>query len=371
MKIGVPKETKSMEFRVGATPTTVAGFVQHSHEVVVEKDAGEMVGFTNYMYVKAGAKIAQTPREAWDCDMIVKVKEPQGLEFSYMHEDQIIFGYLHLAPDQEQTRLLLEQKVVAIAYETVIDEDGRLPLLTPMSEIAGRMSVQAGAHHLQTTNGGRGVLLGGVSGVLPANVIIIGGGVVGTNAAQMALGLGADVTILDNSIRRLRELNDIYHGRLKTLFSSKETISKLIQHADLVIGGVLIPGKKAPNLITEEMVQTMQNGSVLVDVSIDQGGCFETSRPTTHLNPTYTMHNVIHYCVTNMPSACARTATQALTNATYPYAIRIANNGYRKALIDDKLLRQGLNIHNGVVTNSNVAQDLGYEYVSPDKILNL
>lgn len=368
-KIGIPKEIKNMEFRVGATPTMVQGFKEAGHDIFVETNAGAKIGFTDEMYSKAGAKIVATPKEAWAADLVIKVKEPQSQEFPYMHEGQVLFCYLHLAPDPEQTRQLLERKVIAIAYETVIDTQGRLPLLTPMSEIAGRIAVQAGAYSLQMASGGRGVLLGGVPGVLPAEVMILGGGVVGINAAQMAMGLGADVTILDRDLRRLRELDAIYRGRLKTLYSTPQIIAKLITHTDLVIGAVLVAGKKAPKLVTKEMIKTMQPGSVIVDVSIDQGGCCETSKPTTHSNPTYIVDGVVHYCVANMPGACARTATQALTNATYPYAIRLANEGYQKALKEDEGFRLGLNIFKGKVTNKPVAEDLGYEYVAPEKVL--
>jgi alanine dehydrogenase len=364
-KIGVPKEIKNMEFRVGATPTMVMGFVEAGHSVFVETDAGARIGYCDEMYKKAGAKIVSTPKDVYESDLIIKVKEPQTSEFPLMHEGQVLFCYLHLAPDAEQTRQLIERKVVAIAYETVEDKHGKLPLLTPMSEIAGRVSVQAGAYALQMANGGRGVLLGGVPGVKPAEVVIIGGGVVGTNAAQMAMGLGADVTILDRDLDRLRFLDMHYGGRLKTLYSSPQIIGKLLRHADLVIGAVLIPGKKAPNLVSREMLKTMKSGSVLVDVSIDQGGCFETSRATTHSDPTYIVDEVVHYCVANMPGACARSATQALTNATYSYAIRIANEGYKKALSEDPLFLKGLNVHHGKITNAPVAKDLGYEYVDP------
>ncbi len=369
MRIGVPKEIKNLEFRVGATPTMVEGFIDAGHEVTVETNAGAKIGYSDEMYEKAGAKIAPTAKRVWEADMILKVKEPQDEEFPYMHPNQLLFCYLHLAPDPDQTRQLLERGVIAIAYETVIDKHGRLPLLTPMSEIAGRIAVQAGAYTLQMSGGGRGVLLGGVPGVLAAEVVIIGGGVVGTNAAQIAIGMGARVTILDQNLSRLRELDAIYQGRLSTLYSTPQIISKLTSHADLVIGSVLIPGKKAPRVVTREMIANMQPGSVVVDVSIDQGGCFETSRPTTHINPTYVVDDVVHYCVTNMPGACARTATQALTNATFPYAIRIANEGYEKALREDPCFRLGLNIHCGKVTNEHVAHDLGYEYVAPEKIL--
>ncbi len=368
MKIGIPKEIKDHECRVGATPTMVYGFVEAGHEVFVQANAGAKIGFTDEMYTKAGARIVLTAKEAWKTELVIKVKEPQAEEFPYMHEGQILFCYLHLAPDPEQTRRLLERKVIAIAYETVIDRDGRLPLLTPMSEIAGRIAIQAGATSLQMANGGRGVLLGGVPGVFPAKVLILGGGVVGLNAAQMAVGLGADVTIVDRDLKRLRELDAIYQGRLKTMYSSTQIIEKLVKHADLVIGAVLIAGKKAPKLVTHDMVRSMQAGAVLVDVSIDQGGCFETSKPTTHSHPTYIVDDIVHYCVANMPGACARTATQALTNATYYYANRLANEGLL-ALKNDPLFLQGLNIYKGKVTNPHVAHDLGYEYHPPEPLL--
>lgn len=371
MRIGIPKEIKNLEFRVGATPTMVEGFIDAGHEVIIQTNAGNKIGYTDAMYQKAGAKIVMTAKEAWQADMIIKVKEPQDEEFPYMHEGQILFCYLHLAPDPNQTRQLLEQGVIAIAYETVIDAQGRLPLLTPMSEIAGRVSIQAGAYTLQMAGGGRGVLLGGVPGVLAAEVVILGGGVVGTNAAQIAMGMGARVTILDRNLARLRELDALYEGRLNTLYSTPQIVSKLTSHADLVIGAVLIPGKQAPKIVTREMVANMQPGSVIVDVSIDQGGCVETSRPTTHQDPTYVVDDVVHYCVANMPGACARTATQALTNATYPYAIRIANEGYEKALRYDPFLRPGLNVFKGHVTNQHVADDLGYKFVSPESCLGM
>lgn len=368
-KIGIPKEIKDMEFRVGATPTMVMGFIASGHEVLVEKNAGTKIGFSDELYERAGAKVVSTPKEVYSADLIIKVKEPQDSEFPLMHEGQVLFCYLHLAPDAKQTKQLIERKVVAIAYETVEDSLGRLPLLTPMSEIAGRISVQAGSYAMQMAHGGRGVLLGGVPGVFPAEVVIIGGGVVGTNAAQIAMGMGADVTILDRDLDRLRYLDMHYRGRLKTLYSSPQIIGKLMRHADLVVGAVLVPGKKAPNLVTKEMLKTMQQGSVLVDVSIDQGGCFETSKPTTHSDPTYVVDGVVHYCVANMPGACARSATQALTNATYPYAKRLADLGYNDALKDDALFLKGLNVYKGKVTNAPVAKDLGYDFVEPGSLL--
>ena len=371
ISIGIPKEIKNLEFRVGATPTMIQGFIDAGHRVFVETNAGSQIGYTDEMYEKAGAQIVPTAKRVWEADMIIKVKEPQDAEFPLMHPKQILFCYLHLAPDPNQTKQLIEQDVIAIAYETVIDNNGRLPLLTPMSEIAGRVSIQAGAYSLQMGCGGRGVLLGGVPGVLAAEVVILGGGVAGTNAAQMAMGMGAHVTILDCNLARLRELDALYQGKLSTLYSTPQIVSKLTRHADLVVGAVLIPGKTAPRLVSREMIARMQPGSVVVDISIDQGGCFETSRPTTHEDPTYVIDDVVHYCVANIPGACARTATQALTNATYPYAIRIANEGYEKALKEDALFRPGLNIHCGRVTNEHVANDLGYKFIPPEKALDI
>lgn len=369
MDIGIPKEVKNHEYRVGATPSLVHSLVAAGHKVFVQSQAGEATDFTNDMYRTAGAKIVQTPQEVYDCEMVIKVKEPQASEFPLMREGQIIFGYLHLAPDPEQTAQLLNKKVVAIAYDTVTDSHGRLPLLVPMSEIAGRMSIQVGATSLQLNHGGRGVLLGGVPGVLPAKVVVIGGGVVGTEAARMALGLGADVTIIDKDLNRLRTLDALFGPRLKTLYSTPSNIEEALVHADLVVGAVLIPGKTAPKLITKQMVKKMRHGAVIVDVAIDQGGCSETSRPTTHADPVYSVDGVVHYCVTNMPGACARTSTQALTNATGEYALMLANKGWQKALLDSHGLRDGLNVCLGHVTNASVAHDLGYTYVSPDTLL--
>lgn len=370
MKIGIPKEIKKDEFRVGATPDTVKAFVDAGHFVEVQKDAGERIGYSNEMYKNARAKIVDTAKEIYNNEMILKVKEPQNSEFPLMHEGQILFCYLHLAPDPEQTKHLLERKVVGIAYETVTDEQGRLPLLVPMSEIAGRFAIQAGAHALQMINGGRGVLLGGIPGVRPGKVVILGAGVVGTEAMRMALGLGANVTIFDHSLTRLRELDRLYAPALKTLFSTPSAIEKEVQQADLVVGAVLIPGKKAPRLITREMVKKMLQGSVIIDVAIDQGGCVETIRPTTHSEPTYVVDGVVHYGVTNMPAACARTSTQGLTNATLPYALKLVNLGYKKAMLEDKGLMEGLNVYHGKVTNFFVAEDLGYEYHSPMSLLS-
>lgn len=368
--IGIPKEIKNHEYRVGGTPDMVKALIQGGHEVWVETLAGDRIGFTDDMYVVAGAKIAKAAHELYSkCEMIIKVKEPQANEFPLLQEGQILFCYLHLAPDPEQTKHLLERKVIGIAYETVTDKQDRLPLLIPMSEIAGRIAIQAGATALQMAYGGRGVLLGGVPGVLPGKVLVIGGGVVGTNAARMAIGLGADVTILDNNLHRLRELDALFGPLMKTSYSTTITLENAVKNADLVVGAVLIPGKMAPKLVTKKMVEKMMPGSVIVDVAIDQGGCIETSRPTTHSDPTYVVSGVVHYCVSNMPGACPRTATQALTASTTPYALRIANIGYKKALQEDPGLMMGLNVCLGHVTNQSVAQDLGYDYTPPEKVL--
>ena len=368
MLIGVPKEIKNQEARVGATPAMVKMLVHDGHRVLVETGAGALIGFTDALYQAAGAQIVGTPKEVYTAEMILKVKEPQKSEFSLMHEGQILFTYLHLAPDPEQTRNLIEKKVIAIAYETVTDKEGRLPLLTPMSEVAGRMAVQAGASALQMSHGGRGVLLGGVPGVPPGRVLIIGAGVVGTNAAMMAMGLGADVTIVDRSLPRLRDLNLVFGSKLKTCFSTEHAIAEAIKEADLVVGAVLIPGKSAPKLISRQMVKSMKPGAVIVDVAIDQGGCSETSRPTSHSHPTYIEEGVVHYCVTNMPGGCACTSTIALTNATMPYAQKIALLGYKQALLEDPGLLQGLNVYYGHVTNAHVAHDLGYPFVNPSSL---
>ena len=367
MLIGVPKEIKNHEYRVGATPEMVKALIAEGHQVMLETQAGAKIGYSDEMYSSVGAKIVSSAAEVYRSEMIIKVKEPQHSEFPLLKEGQILFCYLHLAPDPEQTKQLLERKVVGIAYETVTDRNDRLPLLIPMSEIAGRISIQAGATALQMANGGKGVFLGGTPGVAPAKVTIIGGGVVGTHAARMAMGLGADVTIFDNSLKRLRELDALYGPRLKTIYSSPFAIEKAVIASDLVVGAVLIPGKMAPRLISSELVKKMEAGSVIVDVAIDQGGCCETSRPTTHSDPTYVVDGVVHYCVTNMPGACARTSTQALTNATMEYALRLANRGYKKECQEDPGLMLGLNVCLGHVTNRPVAQDLGYEYVPPHR----
>lgn len=369
MIIGIPKEIKNHEYRVGATPAMIRTLVEASHQVLVQTQAGTKIGFTDAMYAAAGARIVNTAKDVYAADMIIKVKEPQESEFKLLREGQILFCYLHLAPDPEQTKHLVESKVVAIAYETVTDSQGRLPLLVPMSEMAGRISIQVGATCLQMNNGGKGLLLGGVPGVFPARVIVIGGGVVGTEAARMAMGLGASVTIIDKDLNRLRTLDALFGPHLKTLYSSSAAIEESLAMADLVIGAVLIPGKTAPKLITRQMIKKMTPGSVIVDVAIDQGGCAETSKPTTHTDPTYIVDDVIHYCVTNMPGACALTSTKALTNATMDYALMIANKGYKRALKENAGLRDGLNVCHGQVTNASVAADLGYTYTPPEKLL--
>lgn len=342
---------------------------QAGHQVLVETNAGAAIGFHDAAYEKAGAKIVPDAKTVYSAEMIIKVKEPQESEYDLLNPDQILFCYLHLAPDPQQTEALLKQKIIGIAYETVLDSHGRLPLLTPMSEIAGRISIQAGATALQMIHGGKGVLLGGVPGVHPAKVIVIGGGVVGTQAARMAFGLGADVTLMDRNMSRLREIDETYRFGIRTLFSTPHAVEQAVRSADLVVGAVLVPGAKAPKLVTRAMLKGMEPGSVIVDVAIDQGGCFETSKPTTHSDPTYIEEGVVHYCVTNMPGACARTATMALTNVTFSYALSIADKGWKKALKDDPLLRCGLNTCQGHITNEPVAQALGKAYTDPAKFL--
>ena len=369
MRIGVPKEIKDHEFRVGLTPAGARVLVEAGHEVWIEHDAGEAIGFHDEMYAAQGARVVEGPEAVYQCPMVVKVKEPQASEFPLLHEGQVLFTYLHLAPDPAQTEQLLAREVVGIAYETVTDAQGGLPLLVPMSEVAGRIAVQAGAWALQMANGGRGVLLGGVPGVAPGRVVVIGGGVVGTEAAKMALGLGADVTILDTNLHRLRQLDDLFGPALKTRYSEAHALAELTGEADLLIGAVLLPGHAAPRLVSRAMVKAMKRGAVIVDVAIDQGGCIETSRPTSHSAPLFIEEGVVHYCVTNMPGACARTATQALTNATLPYVLQLANLGYKAALRADAGLRNGLNVCEGRVTNKPVAEDLGYDYTEPDTLL--
>lgn len=369
MIIGIPTEIKNHEYRIGATPGLVHLLVSAGHTVLVQAGGGAKVGFTDEMYTKVGAKIVPTAADVYQAEMVVKVKEPQGSEFPLMHEGQILFCFLHLAPDPEQLKHLLERKVVGIAFETVTDPEGRLPLLTPMSEVAGRIAIQAGATALQLSNGGKGLLLGGVPGVAPAKVVVLGGGIVGTQVARMAMGFGADVTVLEKRLTRLRELDEIYGPRLKTIYSTPLSVQEHVSTADLVVGAVLIPGKRAPRLITHEMLRSMEPGSVFVDVAIDQGGCAESSRPTTFSDPMYRVEEVVHYCVANMPGACARTSTQALTNATAPYVLELANKGYKQAMQDDPGLLEGLNVCHGEVTNQHVAEDNHLPYVSPKKFL--
>jgi len=363
MRIGVPKEIKTHEYRVGLTPSSVRELIYRGHEVLVETDAGQVIGLEDENYRKAGARVAGTSGEVFaTSELIVKVKEPQESEYEHLRDGQTLFTYLHLAPDPGQTKALMASGCVAIAYETVTDDHGGLPLLTPMSEVAGRMSVQVGAHCLEIEKGGRGQLLGGVPGVPAAKVVILGGGVVGTNAARMAMGLEASVTVLDKSLSRLNELDMQFGPTLNTIFSTMDTIEQHVLEADLVIGAVLIPGATAPRLVTADMVKRMRRGAVMVDVAIDQGGCFETSRPTTHADPTYIVDGVVHYCVTNMPGAMARTATFALNNATLPYVLVLADKGYRAALLDDPHLGNGLNVHHGKLTYEAVAKNLGLEH---------
>jgi len=370
MLIGVPKEIKNHEYRVGMTPTSVKEAVRNGHEVWVQANAGSGIGATDADYTAAGAKIIATAAEIFGkADMIVKVKEPQAAERKMLRPGQILYTYLHLAPDPEQTKDLVASGAVCIAYETVTSARGGLPLLAPMSQVAGRMSVQSGAHCLEKAQGGRGVLLGGVPGVAPAKVVILGGGVVGTNAAVVALGMGADVTILEKSTDRMEELVARFGTAIKTISSTQGAVEDECAAADLVIGGVLIPGAAAPKLVTKAMLKDWKPGSVLVDVAIDQGGCAETSKATTHAEPTYVVDGVIHYCVANMPGGVARTSTYALNNVTLPFALAIANKGWKKALSDDAHLRNGLNVADGKVTYKAVADDLGYAYVPAEKLL--
>lgn len=363
MLIGVPKEIKNHEYRVGMTPLSVREAIRHGHKVWVESGAGLGIGVTDEGYKAAGAQIIPSAGEIFlKADMIVKVKEPQAIERKMLREGQVLYTYLHLAPDPEQTRDLVASGAICIAYETVTGARGGLPLLAPMSQVAGRMSIQSGAHCLEKAQGGRGILLGGVPGVAPAKVVILGGGVVGTNAAAMAVGLGADVVVLEKSTDRMEELVARFGTGLKTLYSTQGAIEDECADADLVVGGVLIPGAAAPKLISRKMLKDWKSGSVLVDVAIDQGGCAETSKPTTHADPTYVVDGVIHYCVANMPGGVARTSTFALNNVTLPYALAIADKGVRQALIDDRHLRDGLNVYRGKVTYRAVAEDLGYRY---------
>jgi alanine dehydrogenase len=369
MKIGVPKEIKNHEYRVGMTPAAVHELCGHGHGVYIQADAGLAIGFTDEDYRKAGAQILDDgPAVYAAAQMIVKVKEPQAKERALLTPDHTLFTYLHLAPDQAQTDDLVKSGATCLAYETVTDRHGRLPLLAPMSEVAGRMSIQAGAHCLEKAQGGRGVLLGGVPGVSPAKVAIIGGGVVGQNALAMAVGLGAQVTVLDRNMDVLRHLDHLYGNRVSTLFSTVATLSEAVCESDLVIGGVLIPGASAPKLITRDMIKRMPEGSVIVDVAIDQGGCAETSKPTTHDAPTYVVDGVVHYCVANMPGAVARTSTLALNNATLPFIAALANKGPEQAMKDDSHLLAGLNVYHGKVTFKEVAEATGYSYADPHSL---
>lgn len=364
MIVGVPKEVKDRESRVSMTPAGVHEYVKHGHTVLVETLAGEGSGISDDDYAAAGAQITPTPEGVYAAsDMIVKVKEPTPAEFDLLKKDQLLFTYLHLANDPALTNVLIERNVQAVAYETVQLPNGPLPLLTPMSEVAGRMSVQVGAYYLQRTNGGRGVLLGGVPGVPGAEVVIVGGGVVGTNAAQIALGMGANVTILDMNVERLRFLDQILHGRTHTVASNAHIVTEAVAKADLVVGGVLVAGRRAPKLVTAEMVRSMRKGSVMVDVAIDQGGCFETSHPTSHSDPVFEVDGVIHYCVTNMPGAVPRTSTFALSNVTLPYGVALASQGLEQAVSRDAMLAKGVNVYNGQVTHPGVAEALGLPFV--------
>jgi len=370
MRIGVPKEIKTHEYRVGLVPASVRELVHRGHRVVVEANAGEGIGSSDAAYLMAGAEIAGSAAEVFAAaDLVVKVKEPQPAETALLRPGQVLFTYLHLAPDPAQTRALIDSGCIAIAYETVTDGKGGLPLLAPMSEVAGRMSIQVGAHCLEKEQGGSGVLLGGVPGVVPGLVTVVGGGVVGTNAARIALGMGARVTVLDKSLPRLGALDDLFAGRVRTVYATLDAIDKYVLEADLVIGAVLVPGAAAPKLVSAELVAGMRRGSVLVDVAIDQGGCFATSRPTTHADPTYVVDGVVHYCVTNMPGAVARTSAFALNNATLPFVLALADKGWAAALAEDAHLRAGLNIHQGRVTHAAVAHDLGLPLVAAADVL--
>jgi alanine dehydrogenase len=368
--IGLPKEIKDNEYRVGLTPAGVRALTDAGHTVVVERGAGEGSGFENELYERAGATLLDSPDEVWaQGEMIVKVKEPIVPEYPRMREGQLLFTYLHLAPDRELTKQLLERKVTGVAYETITDRRGTLPLLTPMSEVAGRMAIQVGATYLEKMMGGRGILLGGVPGVPAANVVIIGGGVVGTNAAKIAVGMGAHVTIIDNNLDRLRELDDIFLSKISTLASSAYMIHDAISQADLIVGAVLVPGAAAPKLVTRNMLKDVPNGAVIVDVAVDQGGCIETTHPTTHSEPTYYVEGVLHYCVANMPGAVPRTSTFALTNATLPYALKLANRGFIEAIGSDPGLKEGVNTYAGRLTYEAVAVAQGLEYTPLDDIL--
>jgi len=370
MLVGIPKEIKNHEYRCAITPASVQEFLLQGHQVLVQSNAGLEIGFSDQQYQQSGAIITSSAQEIYHkSELIFKVKEPQQIECEMLKKDQIIFSYLHLAAEPELTKMLLKSNSIAIAFETVVASDGSLPLLSPMSEIAGKLAVQAGAKCLEKAQGGRGILLGGVPGVGCGKVLIIGGGVAGTNAAKIAIGMGADVVIVDKSLARLRYLADIFGNNITTLYASQENIAKNILDSDLVIGAVLVAGASAPKLVSFDLVKKMKKGAVLVDISIDQGGCFETSKPTSHSNPTYEVEGVIHYCVTNMPGAVARSSTKALENATLPFALEIANKGYLKAIQENKNLACGVNVLNGKITHQAVADSLGYEYFNLNKIL--
>ena len=372
MKIGCPTEIKPQEFRVGMTPSTAGECVRHGHEVLIQKGAGIGAGFTDADYTAQGAKIIDTAAEIFAAaDMIVKVKEPQAVERKMLREGQVLFTYLHLAPDPEQTHDLIESGATCIAYETVTDASGGLPLLAPMSEVAGRLAPQVGAWTLQKANGGRGVLLGGVPGVGPAKVVVIGGGVVGTHAARVAAGMGADVTVLDRSLPRLRYLDDVFSRDFRNRYASAAATAELVAEADMVVGAVLIPGAAAPKLVTRDQLSTMKPGAAIVDVAIDQGGCFETSKATTHEDPIYDVDGIMHYCVANMPGAVARTSTIALTNATMPFLLSLADKGWKEACAEDPHLLEGLNVHAGKLTYFAVGKALGLDVISPQLALKM
>ncbi|WP_295762743.1 alanine dehydrogenase [Undibacterium sp.] len=371
MIVGLPKEVKNHEYRVGLTPSSVRELSTRGHQVLVQKNAGAEIGLSDAQYVAAGAILLDTAQEIFArSEMIVKVKEPQPAECAMLRDGQILYTYLHLAPDPEQTAALVKSGAVCIAYETITGSNGGLPLLAPMSEVAGRMAIQAGAAHLEKSKGGMGLLLGGVPGVAPGHVVIIGAGVVGSNAMQMAIGAGARVTILDKSVDRLRQLDLIYGNRISTLYSNVQSIEESILSADLVIGGVLVPGAAAPKLVSRDLISRMKKGAVVVDVAIDQGGCFATSHATTHAEPTFMLDGVVHYCVANMPGAVARTSTFALNNATIGHAVALADKGWQAAMREDAHLKNGLNVCQGKLTYQAVAEALGYAYVSPDALLN-
>jgi len=370
MLIGVPKEIKNNEYRVGLVPSSVRELTANGHQVMVQSGAGAGIGFDDAAFGQVGARIVDSAVEIFEsADMIIKVKEPQAQECKLLREDQVLFTYLHLAPDPEQARLLQESGCIAIAYETVTNKFGGLPLLAPMSEVAGRMSIQAGATSLEVTNGGSGILLGGVPGVVPAKVVVLGGGVVGTNAVRMAMGMGANVLVIDKSIERLYQLDLQFGSMINTVYSTTDSIEEHVTSADLVIGAVLVPGGFAPKLVHKNMLSQMRPGSVMVDVSIDQGGCFETSHPTTHQNPTYIVDGVVHYCVSNMPGAVPRTSTFALNNATLPFVLALANYGYKSALRQDMHLLNGLNVCKGRLTHKAVASALQQEYTPPETMV--